>query len=143
MAVLAVKAAAPLELGRRCRPHAGGRTGLDGLVPHLVHGFRTRKVGQIFRREVPAELGHDDARVHGVDGDPAAFEASAQLHRKQHVGRLGLAVSHEFVVLAPFEVDVVEVHAAEPVRAGAQIDDPRWRTGSKRRQQQKGQKKVT
>src|SRR3712207_7473939 len=43
--------------------------------------------------------------------------------REQHVGRLRAAVADPRVVVAPFEARVVEVHVAEAVPTGAEVDD--------------------
>ncbi len=142
-AVHQVEAALAGKLGSRGGPAGRRRTLLDALAGLSALLGPGHDVLDELGRHVTPELGEDHPRVDGEGPDPRLPIARVELHGEEHVGRLGLSVADEFVVVAPLEVDVVEVHAAEPVRAGAQIDDPRWRTGSKRRQQQKGQKKVT
>ncbi len=91
---------------------------------------------------MPAQLGHDAARVHGVGVDARAGHPAFQPHGEQDVRRLRLSVGHPLVVIAVVEERIVEIHRAHVMTGGAQVDDSRGRRRLERGREQTGEQKV-
>src|SRR5262249_52126132 len=117
LAISRIVAGSPLPLTVSLRPDRSRRAlrqRLESRIRVTVFVEPTQR-RHLFPRQMLLQTGHYAARMDGVRRNPGRSEPPIEFHCEERIGCFRLAVGEPLVVIAPLEMNVIEMNRRKTI----------------------------